>query len=225
MGQQRVARLAGHGASRLRAAGGHARPRRSPKRWRGRGCASSTTRTTGAAWAPRTSPGPRSRSSCSTRATRAPACPPTRRDHGRLRAGDGGPVRAGAARAACAERREASSAEVSPQAGRIPGRRLPGAEADSGAEAGAAQPRARRPGNGCSAAIALEVLSELGFVSRLARDRRPAERCSIATAAGAEPTTRSPGRSWAGGSCSPAGRGEAWESEPGSCTDSECRPS
>ena len=52
-----------------------ARPRRSPKRSRGRGCASSTTRTTGAAWAPRTSPGRRWRSSCSTRATRAPAYP------------------------------------------------------------------------------------------------------------------------------------------------------
>ena len=55
-------------------------PGRSPKRWRGRGYASSTTRTTDAAWAPRTSPGPRLRSRCLTRETRMSACPHARAD-------------------------------------------------------------------------------------------------------------------------------------------------
>ena len=83
VGQQRMADLARHGAARLRAPRPGSRGR-SPRPLRGKGFASSTTPTTAAGWAPRTSPGRRSRSKCSIRATRAPACPPAARSRGGL---------------------------------------------------------------------------------------------------------------------------------------------
>jgi len=61
-------------------------------------------------------------------------------------------------------------------------------------------------------ALALEVLSELGFVVAWGAIVDP-QNCSIVTAADGEPTTMSPGHSSQADSCSPAGRGEAWESE------------
>ena len=67
-------------------------------------------------------------------------------------------------------------------------RRLPGAEADSGAEAGTAQPGARRPGNGCSGRSLSRSCPSSGSSSPGARSSTR-RNCSIVTAAGGEPTT------------------------------------
>ena len=61
-------------------------------------------------------------------------------------------------------------------------------------------------------AIALEVLSELGFVLAWGAIVDP-EQLLDRDDAGGEPTAMSPGHSSEADSCSPAGRGEAWESQ------------